>query len=225
LTSIDIPNKVTDIGRYAFSSCNSLTSVAIPNSVLNLGDGAFQFCSGLSSITLSNSLTSISEKTLEGCVKLTSVNIPVSVTRIRTSALDTGAGLTSITVNWTTPLAVDRNIFGALNLSSIALNVPSGTAQAYKSALVWKEFGTNSLGTDNFSVNTPIKFYPNPAQSQINFTQEINTLEVFDIAGKKVKAFQNPNTTFDVSTLGKGVYMLTGTTTDGKSSTEKLVKE
>lgn len=82
-----------------------------------------------------------------------------------------------------------------------------------------------TLNLNNFSVQNDVKFYPNPAQSQISFTQEINTLEVFDIAGKKVKTLQNPSTTYDVSTLQKGVYILKGNTSDGKSINEKLVKE
>jgi hypothetical protein len=82
-----------------------------------------------------------------------------------------------------------------------------------------ENLSTSSFNKHNFTI------YPNPTQSQINFSQEINTLEVFDIAGKKVKSFQNPSTTYDVASLQKGVYILKGTTTDGKSINEKLVKE
>jgi hypothetical protein len=81
---------------------------------------------------------------------------------------------------------------------------------------------TLSSQTNSF---LPLKIYPNPANSQIRFSQEIKTLEVFDSAGKKVKSFNNTNTNYDVSTLEKGVYILKGTTTDGKSINEKLVKE
>jgi hypothetical protein len=70
-----------------------------------------------------------------------------------------------------------------------------------------------------------MKIYPNPTKSQIRFPEEIKTLEVFDIAGKKVKSFNNTNTNYDVSTLEKGVYILKGTTTDGKSILGKMVKE
>ena len=46
LTSVTIPNSVTTIGHYAFSS-SGLTSVTIPESVTTIGNGAFSGCSGL----------------------------------------------------------------------------------------------------------------------------------------------------------------------------------
>ncbi|MGN0519619.1 MAG: leucine-rich repeat protein [Candidatus Fimenecus sp.] len=39
--SYAIPNSITYIGPYAFSSCTSLTSIAIPNSVTSIGNYAF----------------------------------------------------------------------------------------------------------------------------------------------------------------------------------------
>ena len=47
LTTIAIPDSVTEISRGAFYSCTSLTTVAIPDSVSAIGDGAFAYCSSL----------------------------------------------------------------------------------------------------------------------------------------------------------------------------------
>ncbi len=47
LTSVTIPNSVTEIGNYAFYGCGDLTSVNIPNPVTEIGNYAFDGCSGL----------------------------------------------------------------------------------------------------------------------------------------------------------------------------------
>ncbi|MDE5592901.1 MAG: leucine-rich repeat domain-containing protein [Clostridiales bacterium] len=50
ITSIKLPNGITNIGSLAFSNCDSLTSVIIPNSVMNIEDSAFYRCSTLTSV-------------------------------------------------------------------------------------------------------------------------------------------------------------------------------
>jgi len=52
LTSITIPDSVTEIGNEAFRGCTGLTSITIPNSVTSIGLGAFQNCDSLESITI-----------------------------------------------------------------------------------------------------------------------------------------------------------------------------
>ena len=48
----EIPNSVTSIGGYAFSSCTSLTSVTIPNGVTSIDNHAFWNCTSLKNIIL-----------------------------------------------------------------------------------------------------------------------------------------------------------------------------
>ena len=45
------------IGQYAFSRCTGLTSITIPNSVTEIGSDAFYGCTGLKSITTPNFMT------------------------------------------------------------------------------------------------------------------------------------------------------------------------
>ena len=65
ITEANIPAEidglpVTSIGNYAFSYFPELTSVTIPDSVTNIGEGAF-FLSGLTSVTIPDSVTSIGD--------------------------------------------------------------------------------------------------------------------------------------------------------------------
>ena len=52
LTSVTIPNSVTNIGKWAFIYCDRLTSITIGNGVTNIGNGAFYNCSSLASVTV-----------------------------------------------------------------------------------------------------------------------------------------------------------------------------
>ena len=75
LTSVIIPNSVTNIGLGAFYGCSSLNSVTIGNSVETVAKGAFFECSSITSITIPNSVTSIGDRAFEGCSALDTISI------------------------------------------------------------------------------------------------------------------------------------------------------
>ena len=85
LTSITIPNSVTNIGDNAFDNCYKLTDITIPSSVTKIGMGVFMNCP-FKSITIPNSMTSIGDGAFSCCYDLTSITIPISVTSIGSSA-------------------------------------------------------------------------------------------------------------------------------------------
>jgi hypothetical protein len=97
VTSVTIPNSVTNIELGAFLYCSSLTSITIPNGVTYL-DRTFEYCSGLTNVTLPDSLTSIGLWTFIHCTSLISVTIPNSVTSIGNGAFENCGSLTSITI-------------------------------------------------------------------------------------------------------------------------------
>ena len=119
LTSVTIPNSVIIIGNEAFSSCISLTSITIPNSVISIGGYAFSDCRRLSSVTIPNSITSINDFTFFNCYSLTSITIPNSVTRIGNFAFRGCRLLTYITIpNSVTSIGVDV-FYDCISLSVI----------------------------------------------------------------------------------------------------------
>ena len=87
LTSITIPDSVTEIGGYAFNGCTSLTSIIIPDSVTKIYDATFENCGSLESVALPKSVTNIDRWAFCGCTSLTSIVIPASVTYIGEEAL------------------------------------------------------------------------------------------------------------------------------------------
>lgn len=54
LTSITIPDSVTNIGKYAFEGCTSLTSITIPDSVTSIGEYAFYDCTSLNAVYITD---------------------------------------------------------------------------------------------------------------------------------------------------------------------------
>ena len=98
ITDIVIPEGVTVIKPWAFSSATNLKSVTIPDSVTSIDNGAFDGCSNLTSITIPESVTSIGDYAFKDCSALTSVNIPDSVTSIGRGAFNGCSNLTSITL-------------------------------------------------------------------------------------------------------------------------------
>ncbi|MDE6226104.1 MAG: leucine-rich repeat domain-containing protein [Muribaculaceae bacterium] len=98
LTSINIPDGLTKIGDEAFLACYKLTSVNIPKTVTEIGKSAFESCSGLTSINIPDGVTEISVGAFWGCKSLTSINIPDGVTEIGDRAFDACYDLTSVNI-------------------------------------------------------------------------------------------------------------------------------
>lgn len=82
ITSIYIPEGITDIESEAFQECTKLTSVVIPNSAVNLGSAIFRNCSNLTAITLPANIDEITAQLLLGCDAMTELVIPEGVTKI-----------------------------------------------------------------------------------------------------------------------------------------------
>ena len=66
VTSVKIPDTVTEIGNWAFSMCFKLTSVTIPDSVTKIGIRAFESCSALEEVNFPDHLVEVSSKAFEG---------------------------------------------------------------------------------------------------------------------------------------------------------------
>lgn len=80
LTSVSLPKNLTEIPRQMFAGCRSLTDVEIPDGVTDIGQDAFYACS-FETIAIPNSVTSIGGGAFSLC-RLKSLTLPDSVTSI-----------------------------------------------------------------------------------------------------------------------------------------------
>jgi len=72
LTSVALPDGLTQLGDSVFYECSSLTSVALPDGLTQLGDYVFRGCSSLTSVSLPDGLTQLGDGVFYECDSLTS---------------------------------------------------------------------------------------------------------------------------------------------------------
>lgn len=174
LTSVTIPNSVTSIAGSLFYGCSGLTSIIIPNSVTSIGSYAFVNCSSLTSIIIPNSVEIIEYSAFSGCSGLTSITIPNSVESIAQQAFMDCTGLTSITCEASTPNAY-YDAFARVD-SSIPVFVPENSVSAYKGAEGWKYFA-NIQAIPDYVIAEGIPYTNNYSllnRSDISYTRTFN---------------------------------------------------
>jgi hypothetical protein len=121
LTSITIPNNVTEIGTQAFMDCGSLRSINIPASVTEIGEAVFLKCFSLTSITIPGNVTKIGIHTFSDCSSLTSITIPHGVTEIGKRVFFRCTNLINITIPGSVTKIGELAFAHCTNLKSISI--------------------------------------------------------------------------------------------------------
>jgi hypothetical protein len=121
VSSVTIPDTITNIGTGAFGDCYSLTNAATGNGVASLGDYAFYNCTNLNSAQLSTNLTGIGNYAFYWCQNLGSVLIPGGVTNIGMAAFE-DAGLTNVNIPGSVVAIGDDAFAFCGELASLVLN-------------------------------------------------------------------------------------------------------
>ena len=126
-----IPQGVTNIGNYAFSTCAGLTGITIPDGVITIGTSAFSECTGLTNISIPNGVISFGDKAFDDCVGLTNITIPASVTNLGDWTFAGCSNLVGIYFQGNAPIAGVYVFSGDNNLIVYYLQVTLGWGSAF----------------------------------------------------------------------------------------------
>lgn len=135
ITSVEIPEGVTNIGAGAFSDCISLTSVTIPEGVTSIEESAFWGCNLLKHVSIPKSVTEIGKMAFYYCNGLENLTIPEGVTSIGVRAFYACSSLTNIVIPETV-ISIENNAFQycrKLPIISIPKSVTSIGDSAFES--------------------------------------------------------------------------------------------
>ena len=110
-----------------------------------------------------------------------------------------------------------------------SLNVTSTTAPINLQPGEYRVYGNQppeTLSTSEFEISS-LGLYPNPTRSSFTLSASVNSLQIFDLTGKAIKTFEGDfdrQSTFDISDLNQGVYLVKATNDNGATMSSKLIK-
>ena len=142
-----LTDKLTEIGDDAFNWCSALEEVNIPGKITRIGVGAFFWNLRLRKINIPSTVTRI-EKHAFDSAPLDSIDIPAGVTFIGRNAFWNNSKLQKVyarpiippvTTEWTNGDGPYLP-FHSCPMETAILYVPKGSADAYRTSMVFSEF-------------------------------------------------------------------------------------
>lgn len=82
ITSIRIPDSVTEIGEFAFGQCQKLTALALPKNLKVINEDLCSEATSLVSVTIPEGVAQIKEGAFYGCTSLKTVTLPSTIKTI-----------------------------------------------------------------------------------------------------------------------------------------------
>ncbi|GAA3651250.1 T9SS type A sorting domain-containing protein [Flavivirga jejuensis] len=117
----------------------------------------------------------------------------------------------------TTKIYYVDNVKGSINQFLIATT-------AKKESI--KSTNLISIGESQIEQNdSPLKIYPNPVTNSFEMSKEFKSVSIYTITGKKILEFSGDQSSFDVSNLSAGFYVLKANDSKGNPHILKFIKK
>lgn len=120
-TTFDVPNTVTRVHEYCFSSSNNLVTVNFPESLTWIGMNIFRECKGLVEVDIPDGVTYMGVTVFGGCSNLERVHLPASLDSIMNSTFSGCEKLTEITIPRNVSCIDEQGFINARNLKTITV--------------------------------------------------------------------------------------------------------
>lgn len=131
LSNVKLGSGITTIDKYAFARCSSLESIDLPSALKNIGTGAFYGCSNIRRFDLPDSVTSIGSRAFDRCEALSYFKYPASLSSTGGNLFVNDANLTSISVPAGVTSLASEVFEGSKYLTSVELPSSLQTIGSY----------------------------------------------------------------------------------------------
>ena len=138
ITNVTLPSGLTNIGNFAFYGCSSLSAIILPANVTSIGYSAFNSCSSLTSVIIPESVISMDNYAFYGCSSLSSVTLGTNLSSMGDYVFFNCGQLAELNILATTPPAITTYTFDYARASSMTINLPEGSRDAYMNDANWK---------------------------------------------------------------------------------------
>lgn len=123
---------VAEIGRNAFSKCQTLKTVVIPESVSAIGGYAFFYCTSLVSVDIQGGVSSLPLLCFGKCPLLSTVRLPNTINKINDSVFDGCPALSNLYIKANIPPEIRNVYYVGWPTENMSIWVPRASVDAYK---------------------------------------------------------------------------------------------
>ena len=152
---INIGDSVERIPAYFAFYKNLLTSISVPNSVTEIGNNAFNSCSALTSVVLGDGLSTLPANAFANCNDILYITLGSGFASLPANAFSHCSLLQGVTSNAVVPPLCSSTVFPYPNTAT--LTVPCGSLDAYSAQTsIWSILFADRIEESGYNVEVSI---------------------------------------------------------------------